>query len=295
MPRLVSILVLTLALHHGAVTAAAVDQEDYWRQTLMKSHAEDIVWLKRDSEKTLALIAEDRTGNPQGAAIILHAAGAHPDWPEVVAPLRKALPDFGWITLSVQMPVLPRTAELSDYGPLFEDVPSRLDSAIAELQSRGIQNIVIIGHGLGSIMAASYLAERDNTPVKAFIGISMGDYQYIDKHFDTTHLLAQIAMPMLDIYGSRDNSAVVNTAQLRARAAQLAGLSATMNRQLNVYQKSANGRSAATRKAGYITYRRFEIAGADADFTGFEAILIKRIVGWLKQHAGGISLASQFN
>ena len=73
-----------------------------------------------------------------------------------------------------------------------------------------------------------------------------------------------------------------------------AGQAASRNKQLNAFQQSATGRSAATKMSGFIAYRRLVIAGTDHTFKGFEPLLIKRIVGWLKQHAGGISLAQKF-
>jgi hypothetical protein len=36
--------------------------------------------------------------------------GAHPDWPEVIQPLHSGLPESGWTTLSVQMPILANDA-----------------------------------------------------------------------------------------------------------------------------------------------------------------------------------------
>ena len=287
MTRLVFIIVLSVCCDIAA--AAVSQQETYWQQVLESASADKIVWLNHDGEKTLALLAGDHTGHPRGAAILLHSAGMHPDWPEVIAPLRQALPDYGWITLSVQMPVLPRSADLAEYAPLLADVPARLDSAIAWLQSQGIHNIVLIGHGFGNIMAAHYLAAHVNTPVRAFIGIGMADYSSVDKQFDLNQLLTDITMPVLDIYGSRDSDPVVKFVRTRARAVQQASLSASRNRQLSAFAGSASGRSAATKTYGFISYRRFEINGADRDFSGFESVLIKRIAGWLKHHAGGIS------
>ena len=280
---------IALGIFCDLAAAAVSPQEGYWQQVLEASSANEIVWLNHDGEKTLALFADDRTGRPRGAAIIVHTAGKHPDWPEVIAPLRQALPEYGWITLSVQMPVLPRTADLAEYAPQLDDVRGRLDSAISLLQTRGIHNIVMIAHGFGNVMAAHYLAAQANTPVRAFIGIGMSDFSFIDKRFNLNQLLTAITMPVLDIYGSRDSEAVVTAVPLRARAVQQAGLSASRSRQLSAFEGSAAGRSAATKTYGFISYRRFEINGADRDFTGFESMLVKRIAGWLKHHAGGIS------
>ncbi len=45
-----------------------------------------------------------RTGN--AGVLINHGRGFHPDWVDTVQPLRVGLVDYGWNTLSIQMPVL---------------------------------------------------------------------------------------------------------------------------------------------------------------------------------------------
>ena len=67
---------------------------------------------------------------PKGAAILVHGIGVHPDWPQVIHPLRVGLPERGWSTLSIQMPVLPNEAQSADYLPLLDGVAPRLDAAI---------------------------------------------------------------------------------------------------------------------------------------------------------------------
>ncbi len=72
---------------------------------------ETILWLTTesgpttDSEKFLALYETEFSGQPQGAILLLHAEGQHPNWPQTIEPIRKQLPASGWSTLAVAVPM----------------------------------------------------------------------------------------------------------------------------------------------------------------------------------------------
>lgn len=63
--------------------------------------------LQADGDPFIALYLEERTGKPQGGVLILPDIGQHAQWPEVVAPLREALPDYGWASLTPSLAAPP--------------------------------------------------------------------------------------------------------------------------------------------------------------------------------------------
>ncbi|MEM7256333.1 MAG: DUF3530 family protein, partial [Pseudomonadota bacterium] len=65
----------------------------------------------------------------QNGLIVLHGTGFHPDYEQVVSPLRVALTTTGWHTLSIQLPRLDSQAEYNDYVSVYPQVPPRLDAA----------------------------------------------------------------------------------------------------------------------------------------------------------------------
>jgi pimeloyl-ACP methyl ester carboxylesterase len=153
----------------------------------------DAVWLQqKNGHKFLSLYTEAKT--VKGAVVIAHGRGWSPDF-ELYGTLRTRLAEMGYTTLSVQMPVLPSTAILGLYVPLYPDARERFQLAVDFLKSKGHKNIAIVSHSLGATMANQYLIRTDDTAVKAwvFVGILQGLEE-----------MYRIRIPVLDVFGERD-------------------------------------------------------------------------------------------
>ncbi len=254
MKTLLSSLFLLVVAIAGVVSASDLEKEARWRaqveDALLDGEAVD---LTAGDVTFLGIYTEsdEITGR---AAIIAHGIGIHPDWPQVVSPLRTALPQHGWSTLSIQMPVLPNEASAADYAPLLDEVAPRMDAAIAYLRSKGADRIAIIAHSLGATMAADYLASHPGAAV-AFVSIGMGSGAG-EPRMDTTQAIRKITTPTLDLFGQNDNEDVLAGAQVRAEAAQ------------------------ADDKADYY---QVQVPEADHFFDGREEALTDAVVTWLGQ------------
>ncbi|HUN67259.1 MAG TPA: DUF3530 family protein [Burkholderiales bacterium] len=186
--------------------------QDYERE---KRWADDIVpslmvgdarWLQqKNGHKFLALYAEAE--KPQGAVIVAHGRGWSPDF-ELYGTLRTRLAEAGYSTLSIQLPVLPSTAILGLYVPLYPDARERFQLAVDFLKAKGYRNIGIVSHSLGATMANQYLIRTEDTSVKAwvFIGILQGLEE-----------MYRIKIPVLDVYGGDDWTVVTWGAPERER------------------------------------------------------------------------------
>jgi len=167
----------------------------------------------------LGLYTEASTANTRGAVILLHGAGIHPDWDQVIKPLRTQLPDQGWSTLSIQLPVLDNLATEEDYVPLFKRIPARIQASIEYLNRQNIRNIVLLGHSLGATMGGDYLSKSNNQGIKAFVGIGMKGLPRNDfPMLDNVNAMLQIRQPILDIYGSETNKSILESVDRRAFA-----------------------------------------------------------------------------
>ncbi|MEJ2451769.1 MAG: DUF3530 family protein, partial [Gammaproteobacteria bacterium] len=216
---LLIILLTCLAASASASSKSDRAKERRWENQIVDSlMVGDAVKLKADNVEFLALYAEPTTDKAKGAVIILHGIGAHPAWPDVIEPIRMQLPDHGWYTLSLQMPVLGNEATDKDYPPLFPEVSGRIQAGVDFLKSHGINNIVISGHSLGTTMASCYLAKHRDPAVKVFASISGGfgvpNDKLMDNNRNFTHMQG---VRILDIYGVDDRNPVLNAVKARAK------------------------------------------------------------------------------
>jgi hypothetical protein len=172
------------------------------------------VYLSDGKHKFLSIYMETEMDKAKGAVIILHGRGYHPDWKDVAQPLRIGLPETGWNTLSIQMPVLHKEAKYYDYVPLIPESFSRIESAIKFLNKKNIHNIILIAHSCSVHMSTAWFDKTGGKGINAYVGIGMGatDYkQYMAKPIP----LDKIKVPVLDIYGNLDYKAVKKAAPAR--------------------------------------------------------------------------------
>jgi pimeloyl-ACP methyl ester carboxylesterase len=177
-------------------------------------------WFEADGHRFMGIYTPVRSGTPVGAVILLHGRGVHPDWPQVIQPLRTKLPEHGWATLSLQMPILDNDASYEDYVPLFKEVPARIKAGTEFLSKQHIDNVILIGHSLGANMATDYVAKHHDPRIKGVVGIGMmgkprpAEYQPLDN----VAALLRITLPVLDVYGSQTDPAILQSVDRRAFA-----------------------------------------------------------------------------
>jgi predicted esterase len=207
---------LLLLLPLVVVTANAASKSDLakekrWAEQIVPSlMVGEAIKLKTNGVEFLGLYAEPSTEQSKGAVILLHGMGVHPAWPDVIEPLRMELPDQGWYTLSLQMPVLDNEAEEKDYPPLFSEVPARIQAGVDYLKSKGISNIVISGHSTGATMAFYYLATQKDPAVTTFAILSCGAGIAKDVRSNTLENFKRIqGLNIIDVYGSEDTKKVL--------------------------------------------------------------------------------------
>ena len=169
------LLVICWLVTSSSVLAIDTDREKFWdeevRNKIKIGKAES---LQAGDHKFLSIFTPESSNFPQGGILLLHDHSGHPDWPELIKPLRTRLPDFGWSTLSLQMPVPKESTPVLEYEPLLKEASKRIEAGVSFLQTKGIRNIVLVGHGLGASMGAYHLSTASNKNIKAIIGIGMG-------------------------------------------------------------------------------------------------------------------------
>ncbi len=251
-----------------SLTVIADSMDRDWEQRAAKKLAENVkgsenLWLEARGKDFLALYTSQPDEDVHGAVILLHAMGGHADWPQTISPLRTRLPEHGWATLSVQLPVLAPENQIEDYGSTLKQAADRIRAAVRFLRERKFLNIAVIGHSFGAATALAYLEKEKKQQVVAFVALGLQEYPFVKPAIDILGLIEKTKIPVLDLYGGRDLRNVINQAPDRRLAA-----------------KKGNNRQ----------YTQLEVEGADHYFNKMEDLLVKRISGWLDKAAPAMSI-----
>ena len=203
------------------------------------------------------------TASKKGAVILMHGTGAHPDWGDIIHPLRAELPDKGWATLSIQLPLA--SSELKDEESLKKIIDSsvpRIEAAVNYLKSKSYQRIVLLSHSFGTLMALNFSQLKadeknpDKTPLISAAIIIGTPSSGNSAPLNSALMIEKIKIPLLDIYGSNDLDKVL---------------------------RSAKARQAAAIKAKNKKYRQSETIGANHFYNGLNDELVIYITNWLKK------------
>ena len=243
---------ITLLMLAAPVAASDLEKEQRWREqvedSIMDGEAVDLVVEGRE---IFAIYMEAEDGSDKGM-IVVHGTGIHPNWQQVVQPIRVEMAAHGWNTLSIQMPILHNEAQYEEYVALYPEVPPRLRAAEAFLKDRGIQTLLIAAHSQGATMSSYYLS-RHPSDVKGLIAIGMGATQK-DSHINSAQSLKKITIPVLDLYGNDDLPGVLDTADARTESS-----------------------------AHNAQYSQQMIKDANHFFDGMDDELVSAVAGWAQQ------------
>ena len=218
------IIVLTfLCLSHLSMVAGASDiaREKRLAGQVVDSIIDgEAVFLKSGEHEFLSIYTE--ADEPGGAVIIMHGRGFHPNWADVVYPLRVGLVDQGWNTLSLQMPVLGKEAKFYDYLEIMDEALPRIEAGIDYLKQQGNEKIILIAHSCSVHMTMAWVDAGRMRDIDAFVGIGMGAVDY-KQPMKRPFPLEKFIVPVLDVYGEEEYPAVIRGAPERLAAMQKAG------------------------------------------------------------------------
>lgn len=259
--RILGFASISLFLSQSVCAESNLSKPDLDREKRMAAEVEDavldgdVIYLKDGKHEFMAIDTEPE-GETKGAVIILHGRGFHPNWEDTVYPLRTQLAEKGWRTLSLQMPVLVKTAKYYDYVPLFPQSTSRIEAGIKYLKGQGIDNIILFAHSCGAHMAMEWVRQNKGKVgdrISAYIGAGMGATDYKQK-MAQAFPLDKMKIPVLDIYGEKEYPAVI---------------------------RMAPERLAMIKKAGNSKSKQITIPGANHYFTDKGDALVTAVAQWL--------------
>lgn len=171
-----------------------VDSQALQRQLELKEQQQ----LQAGEDNFLALWLPANTSEPNGAVILLPGDNESADWPQVIGPLRRKLPDAGWHSLSITLPdpnseapplrqaqaqaqsSLPATDEATDENSApdedaaaTEEVPEPADATAEDPDVRRTTHAERV---MARIEAAIALAEQQQAQRIVLLGHGSGAY-----------------------------------------------------------------------------------------------------------------------
>lgn len=233
--------------------------------------------LEANGESFLTLYNPSLTSSTQGCVILLHSDNEHPDWPDAIAPLRNALPEYSWCTLAIEVPdIIKRAApvqtistdntnnqdslELPDQANTF----ARIEAAMDRARTDGVAQFVLLGYKTGASYALAFLANNpESSEALVLVDIesptSMSDYANAQQ-------IRQITKPTLDYYVNNNGSERFAT-----------------------WRKQA----ANQRPEGGIDYIQLDAIPDRVTGKNSKQLLIQRVRGFLKQNTTQITQQKQ--
>ena len=213
------------------------------------------IQLGAGGHQFLGIYTETEQVAHDGVAIILHDKGGHPDQKPLIHALRTELPKHKWATLTLQMPLREPGIGSAEYYALFPEVVPRIRAAIDYLAQAEAGNLVLIGYGLGSLMALYTQNELPNQ-FKAVAAIGLPVPETDSPMVRTLKFIERTKIPLLDIYGELDAPAVTGSALKRRLAAK---------------ENEA--------------YRQMKINDEGHLYLHDEGLMVKRVYSWLRRVA----------
>jgi dienelactone hydrolase len=181
-------------------------REDRWAQEVVPAIVVgDAVYLATPGRSKVLAILTEPAGAPKGGVVVVHGLGVHPDF-GMTGAVRTGLADAGFLTLAVQMPVLPANASRDDYRVTYPAAGDRIASAIAYLRAKGVAKVAIVAHSVGASMADAYLARPGAAPIDAWAPVGM-----------LVDFTVQPKVPLLDVIAATEFPEVEAVAPLRAQ------------------------------------------------------------------------------
>jgi len=198
---------LLLAISASAFAASDYVREQNWADEVTPGIVVgDPVYLEqKNRHKFLGIYTE--AANARMGLVVVHGIGIHPDW-GMIGTLRQRLPDHGYTTLSIQMPILAVDAKPEAYTEHFPEAVERLQLAVAYLKRKGYKRIALVSHSLGSRMSHGYMV-RNPTEVSAWAALGTGTGPGPVITYDG------IRAPVLDLYGANELPRVLEGAAKR--------------------------------------------------------------------------------
>lgn len=257
--KILFLIYLFLAVHTGS--ADVLREQEISKGIIRHVDPTEVFWLGDRQNKFLSLYRETIATQTQGAVILIHDLGSNPNSIKIMKPFRDYLSKHGWMTLSLQMPVLESGIPLMEYYEKVPEATNRILAGVEFLVDQNIRNIVIIGHGFGGVFALNFLANQTNPIVTALVIIGLPSSKPKFPKSQLKNMLEIVEIPLFDIGLNRKNTRFPGDLKKRKRL---------LRNHKNYQQLATNEVAAQFRDSG--------------------SILVKRVYSWIMRVTPGVEI-----
>lgn len=151
----------------------------------------------------------------RGGVILLHGRHSSQDSANLIHPLRQGLPEHGWSSLSLAMPIA-EPDDLQGHAARLEEAIERLQSAVTFFTQKNLTNIALLAHDTGTWAALGYLARSPDSTVKAAVLVDPVPIPDLDPSPIAADRPSFTGLPILEILSSRLSSPADDMSRKRA-------------------------------------------------------------------------------
>jgi pimeloyl-ACP methyl ester carboxylesterase len=167
-----------------------------------RAHPDEAIRLETSGLGFQGLYREAVSKDVRGGIVLLHGRDSNQDAADLIRPLRLGLPEHGWSTLSLAMPIA-----VSDnpqgHADLVPGAIARLQSGIAFLTEKKIGTIALLAHDTGAWTILRYLADAPDSSVKAAVLIDPAPVRELDVPQISPGSPSAVRFPILEILSRR--------------------------------------------------------------------------------------------
>ena len=160
-------------------TPSQINRISALTEQISKESPNEIELLTFQDTQFLSLYRPAQGNDQQGCIIMLHGNNEHPNWPNVINPIRVSMTKNSWCTLSIEIPdsmnkealsfiqnkttaaneeelSTDKTDEDKILLPNEDVIFGRINTSIDFLNQKGVTDISLLGYGTGATYALKY-------------------------------------------------------------------------------------------------------------------------------------------
>ena len=217
MTRLISTAIALILLLPSFGSLADASREYRIERELERVKVADgrLVRLNTGNRNFVALHLPSHRPPARGAILLLHDAWGNADSPEIVRPLRQGLARAGWETLALQLPPAYDGENAAAWVARNQTIGERIDAARQWLQTRRLNDPVLVAPGASAELAMSYATKLKPDDLRALVLIS-SHATFTPEHREA---IIKNGLPVLDLVAGYDDPTILDAALTRAQSA----------------------------------------------------------------------------